>query len=94
MIANIHNRKGETKAIEVTYLDASGNIDKSLEINPRTLGTKSKKTLHISIFGNNANTTIISTSIENSYLIRDTTNGEFDIINVNHKNDIQKHIKR
>ncbi|MFZ3538420.1 hypothetical protein LCS78_28240, partial [Vibrio harveyi] len=39
--------------------------------------------------GENLNTTIISTSIENSFLIRDQTKGQIDIINVNHKNDIQ-----
>ncbi|PMK92440.1 conjugative transfer relaxase/helicase TraI, partial [Vibrio lentus] len=43
MLTNIHNKEGETKAIEVTYLDTQGNKDTSLNINPRTLGTKSKQ---------------------------------------------------
>ncbi|HDY7982827.1 conjugative transfer relaxase/helicase TraI [Vibrio vulnificus] len=88
MLTNIHNKQGETKAIEVTYLDSQGNRDNTLDINPRTLGTKSKQltTFHQ---GENLNTTIISTSIENSFLIREQTQGQIDIINVNHKNDIQ-----
>ncbi|MEZ8808827.1 hypothetical protein, partial [Vibrio atlanticus] len=57
-------------------------------INPRTLGTKSKQLTQFHQ-GENLNTTIISTSIENSFLIRDQTQGQIDIINVNHKNDIQ-----
>ncbi|WP_210451499.1 DUF7146 domain-containing protein, partial [Vibrio crassostreae] len=88
MLTNIHNKEGETKAIEVTYLDTQGNKDTSLDINPRTLGTKSKQLTHFHQ-GENLNTTIISTSIENSFLIRDQTQGQIDIINVNHKNDIQ-----
>ncbi|MDA0126407.1 conjugative transfer relaxase/helicase TraI, partial [Vibrio sp. MM46] len=88
MITNIHNKQGETKAIEVTYLDSQGNRDNTLDINPRTLGTKSKQLTHFHQ-GENLNTTIISTSIENSFLIRDQTQGQIDIINVNHKNDIQ-----
>ncbi|CAH1536760.1 hypothetical protein THF1D04_400004 [Vibrio owensii] len=43
MITNIHNKQGETKAIEVTYLDYQGNKGSTLDTNPRTLGTKSKK---------------------------------------------------
>ncbi|MGR5392234.1 DUF7146 domain-containing protein, partial [Vibrio crassostreae] len=88
MLTNIHNKEGETKAIEVTYLDTQGNKDTSLDINPRTLGTKSKQLTQFHQ-GENLNTTIISTSIENSFLIRDQTQGQIDIINVNHKNDIQ-----
>ncbi|MFZ3532613.1 conjugative transfer relaxase/helicase TraI [Vibrio harveyi] len=88
MLTNIHNKQGETKAIEVTYLDSQGNRDNTLDINPRTLGTKSKQLTHFHQ-GENLNTTIISTSIENSFLIRDQTKGQIDIINVNHKNDIQ-----
>ncbi|CAK3303595.1 Conjugative transfer relaxase/helicase TraI [Vibrio crassostreae] len=88
MLTNIHNKEGETKAIEVTYLDIQGNKEKSLNINPRTLGTKSKQLTHFHQ-GENLNTTIISTSIENSFLIRDQTQGQIDIINVNQKNDIQ-----
>ncbi|MFA0284500.1 hypothetical protein AB4504_22860, partial [Vibrio sp. 10N.222.55.F12] len=76
------------KAIEVTYLDTQGNKDTSLDINPRTLGTKSKQLTQFHQ-GENLNTTIISTSIEHSFLIRDQTQGQIDIINVNHKNDIQ-----
>ncbi|MCC4790309.1 conjugative transfer relaxase/helicase TraI, partial [Vibrio splendidus] len=88
MLTNIHNKEGETKAIEVTYLDTQGNKDTSLDINPRTLGTKSKQLTQFHQ-GENLNTTIISTSIEHSFLIRDQTQGQIDIINVNHKNDIQ-----
>uniref|UniRef100_UPI001864D799 DUF7146 domain-containing protein n=2 Tax=Vibrio harveyi TaxID=669 RepID=UPI001864D799 len=88
MLTNIHNKQGETKAIEVTYLDSQGNRENTLDINPRTLGTKSKQLTHFHQ-GENLNTTIISTSIENSFLIRDQTQGQIDIINVNHKNDIQ-----
>ncbi|MGF1815466.1 conjugative transfer relaxase/helicase TraI [Vibrio splendidus] len=88
MLTNIHNKQGETKAIEVTYLDTQGNKDSSLDINPRTLGTKSKQLTQFHQ-GEDLNTTIISTSIENSFLIRDQTQGQIDIINVNHKNDIQ-----
>ncbi|MEZ8419945.1 conjugative transfer relaxase/helicase TraI [Vibrio splendidus] len=88
MLTNIHNKEGETKAIEVIYLDTQGNKDTSLDINPRTLGTKSKQLTQFHQ-GENLNTTIISTSIENSFLIRDQTQGQIDIINVNHKNDIQ-----
>ncbi|WP_193784365.1 DUF7146 domain-containing protein, partial [Vibrio vulnificus] len=88
MLTNIHNKQGETKAIEVTYLDSQGNRDNTLDINPRTLGTKSKQLTNFHQ-GENLNTTIISTSIENSFLIRDQTQGQIDIINVNHKNDIQ-----
>ncbi|WP_038227830.1 conjugative transfer relaxase/helicase TraI, partial [Vibrio sp. ER1A] len=88
MLTNIHNKQGETKAIEVTYLDGEGNKDNTLDINPRTLGTKSKNMTQFHQ-GTDLNTTIISTSIENSFLIRDQTQGQVDIINVNHKNDIQ-----
>ncbi|WP_213882492.1 conjugative transfer relaxase/helicase TraI, partial [Vibrio crassostreae] len=88
MLTNIHNKKGETKAIEVTYLDTQGNKEENLDINPRTLGTKSKQLTHFHQ-GENLDSTIISTSIENSFLIRDQTQGQIDIINVNHKNDIQ-----
>ncbi|MGX9523109.1 conjugative transfer relaxase/helicase TraI [Vibrio mediterranei] len=88
MLTNIHNKQGETKAIEVTYLDGEGNKDNTLDINPRTLGTKSKNMTQFHQ-GADLNTTIISTSIENSFLIRDRTQGQIDIINVNHKNDIQ-----
>ncbi|HFQ4907309.1 TPA: conjugative transfer relaxase/helicase TraI [Vibrio vulnificus] len=88
MLTNIHNKQGETKAIEVTYLDSQGNRDNTLDINPRTLGTKSKQLTNFHQ-GENLNTTIISTSIENSFLIREQTQGQIDIINVNHKNDIQ-----
>ncbi|MFS1436428.1 hypothetical protein [Vibrio lentus] len=70
MLTNIHNKEGETKAIEVTYLDTQGNKDTSLDINPRTLGTKSKQLTQFHQ-GENLNTTIISTSIEHSFLIRD-----------------------
>ncbi|MFS1963296.1 hypothetical protein BCU31_025210 [Vibrio lentus] len=41
MLTNIHNKEGETKAIEVTYLDTQGNKDTSLDINPQTFRTKS-----------------------------------------------------
>ncbi|MEJ3625757.1 conjugative transfer relaxase/helicase TraI [Vibrio vulnificus] len=88
MLTNIHNKQGETKAIEVTYLNSQGNRDNTLDINPRTLGTKSKQLTNFHQ-GENLNTTIISTSIENSFLIREQTQGQIDIINVNHKNDIQ-----
>ncbi|MFA0340510.1 conjugative transfer relaxase/helicase TraI, partial [Vibrio sp. 10N.222.54.C3] len=79
---------GDTKAIEVTYLDFQGNKDDTLDINPRTLGTKSK---HLTQFhqGRDLHTTIISTSIENSFAINQAHQGQYDIINVNHKNDIQ-----
>lgn len=88
MITNIHNKQGETKAIEVTYLDYQGNKDSTLDINPRTLGIKSKQMTHFHQ-GSDLNTTIISTSIENSFAINQAYQGQFDIINVNHKNDIQ-----
>ncbi|MGR5527504.1 conjugative transfer relaxase/helicase TraI [Vibrio maritimus] len=88
MITNIHNKEGETKAIEVTYLDFEGNKDSTLEINPRTLGTKSKQITNFHQ-GENLNTTIISTSIENSFAIKQAQHGQYDIVNVNHKNDIQ-----
>ncbi|EJX5614682.1 conjugative transfer relaxase/helicase TraI [Vibrio parahaemolyticus] len=88
MLVNIHDNKGETRAIEITYLDINGNKSDNLEVNPRILGTKSK---HFTDFhsGSDLNTTIISTSIENSFLIQQETQGQFDIISVNHKNDIQ-----
>lgn len=88
MIANIHNQKGETRAIEITYLDHDANKDSDMDINPRVLGTKSK---HMTVFnqGQNLNTTIISTGIEQSFIINEHTQGQYDIINVNHKNDIQ-----
>ncbi|TOD01513.1 hypothetical protein CGJ72_25135, partial [Vibrio parahaemolyticus] len=68
MIANIHNQKGETRAIEITYLDHDANKDSDMDINPRVLGTKSK---HMTVFnqGQNLNTTIISTGIEQSFII-------------------------
>ncbi len=88
MITNIHNKEGETKAIEVTYLDQEGNKDLNLDINPRTLGTKSKQFTHFHQ-GTDLHTTIISTSIENSFSINQAYQGQYDIINVNHKNDIQ-----
>ncbi|ENM5739403.1 conjugative transfer relaxase/helicase TraI [Vibrio mimicus] len=88
MLTHIHNKQGETRAIEVTYLDTHGNKNDTLEINPRTLGTKSRQFTRFHQ-GENLNTTIISTSIENSFLIREQTQGQIDIINVNHKNDIQ-----
>ncbi|MEZ9698817.1 conjugative transfer relaxase/helicase TraI [Vibrio sp. 10N.261.46.E12] len=88
LITNIHNKYNETKAIEVTYLDGHSNKDDGLKVNPRVLGTKSK---NMTLFnsGENSQITIISTSIENSFVIRDNTQSQFDIINVNHKNDIQ-----
>ncbi|MFM2623537.1 conjugative transfer relaxase/helicase TraI [Vibrio owensii] len=88
MITNIHNKEGETKAIEVTYLDHQGNKDSKLDINPRTLGTKSKQMTNFHQ-GSDLNTTIISTSIENSFAMNQAYQGQYDIINVNHKNDIQ-----
>ncbi|WP_104026904.1 conjugative transfer relaxase/helicase TraI [Vibrio jasicida] len=88
MLTNIHNKEGETKAIEVTYLNDKGNINRNLDINPRTLGTKSKQITRFHD-GTDLNTTIISTSIENSFLINQEQRGQYDIINVNHKNDIQ-----
>ncbi|MEZ9292391.1 conjugative transfer relaxase/helicase TraI [Vibrio lentus] len=88
MITNIHNKKGETKAIEVTYLDGQGNKDPALDINPRTLGTKSKQMTQFHQ-GSDLHTTIISTSIENAFIINQAHQGQYDIINVNHKNDIQ-----
>ncbi|MEZ8082798.1 conjugative transfer relaxase/helicase TraI [Enterovibrio norvegicus] len=88
ILTNIHDKSGETKAIEVTYLDIEGNKDTSLGINPRTLGTKSKNLTHFHQ-GSDLNTTIISTSIENSFAINQANQGKYDIINVNHKNDIQ-----
>ncbi|CAH1536763.1 hypothetical protein THF1D04_400005 [Vibrio owensii] len=39
--------------------------------------------------GCDVNTTIISTSIENSFAIKQAHQGQYDIINVNQKNDIQ-----
>ncbi|MFA0078414.1 conjugative transfer relaxase/helicase TraI, partial [Vibrio artabrorum] len=68
--------------------DGHSNKEDSLKVNPRVLGTKSK---NMTLFnsGVDNNTTIISTSIENSFVIRDDTQSQFDIINVNHKNDIQ-----
>lgn len=88
LITNIHNKDNETKAIEVTYLDGHSNKDDGLKVNPRVLGTKSK---NMTLFNSSENSqiTIISTSIENSFVIRDNTQSQIDIINVNHKNDIQ-----
>ena len=88
ILTNIHNKEGETKAIEVTYLNKEGNKSDTLDINPRTLGTKSKNMTQFH-HGKDLNTTIISTSIENSFIINQSMKGEYDIINVNHKNDIQ-----
>ncbi|MFM2661516.1 conjugative transfer relaxase/helicase TraI [Vibrio chagasii] len=88
MITNIHDKKGETKAIEVTYLDGQGNKDPALDINPRILGTKSKQITRFHQ-GSDLHTTIISTSIENAFIINQAHQGQYDIINVNHKNDIQ-----
>ena len=39
--------------------------------------------------GYDLHTTIISTSIENAFIINQAHQGQYDIINVNHKNDIQ-----
>ncbi|CAK3399505.1 hypothetical protein VCRA2128O309_490001 [Vibrio crassostreae] len=88
MITNIHDKKGETKAIEVTYLDGQGNKDLALDVNPRILGTKSKQITRFHQ-GSDLHTTIISTSIENAFMINQAHQGQYDIINVNHKNDIQ-----
>lgn len=88
MITNIHNKQGETQAIEVTYLDWQGNKDPTLEINPRTLGTKSGQMTYFHQ-GRDLNTTIISTSVEHSFIMNQANQGQYDIINVNHKNDIQ-----
>lgn len=88
MLTNIHDKNGETKAVEITYLDLNGNKDNTLDINPRVLGTKSKQFTKFHE-GEHLNATIISTSIEQSYLIREETQSKIDIINVNHKNDIQ-----
>ena len=54
----------------------SNAIQSSISINYR-LKKGSSKNLNLSI------------SIENSFVIRDNTQSQFDIINVNHKNDIQ-----
>lgn len=88
MIANIHDQKGETRAIEITYLDHLANKALDMDVNPRVLGTKSKQ---MTLFnkGQDLNTTIISTGIEQSFIINQQTQGQFDIINVNQKNDIQ-----
>ncbi|MCG9727503.1 conjugative transfer relaxase/helicase TraI [Vibrio brasiliensis] len=88
MLTNIHNQCGETRAIEITYLDYHGNKASALDINPRILGTKSK---HMTQFnqGQDRNTTIISTGIEPSFIINEHTQGRYDIVNVSHKNDIQ-----
>uniref|UniRef100_UPI00051729F1 hypothetical protein n=1 Tax=Vibrio splendidus TaxID=29497 RepID=UPI00051729F1 len=59
LITQQSHKEGETKAIEVTYLDTQGNKDTSLDINPRTLGTKSKQLTQFHQ-GENLNTTIIS----------------------------------
>ncbi|WP_435250679.1 conjugative transfer relaxase/helicase TraI (plasmid) [Vibrio sp. nBUS_14] len=88
MLTNIHDKHGETRAVEITYLDSSGNKDNTLDINPRILGTKSKQFTQFHQ-GEHLNATIISTSIEQSFLIREETQGNIDIIHVNHKNDIQ-----
>ncbi|MEZ8862535.1 conjugative transfer relaxase/helicase TraI [Vibrio sp. 10N.247.311.51] len=88
ILTNIHNTQGETKAIEVTYLSDKGEKDEALDINPRTLGTKTKNMTSFN-HGEHRSTTIISTDIESSFIINQETNGQFDIINVNHKNDIQ-----
>ncbi len=88
LIMNIHNKKGETKAIEVIYLDHQGNKYSTLTVNPRTLGTKSKNMTRFHK-GQALNTTIISTSIEQSFVINHQLKGQYDIININHKNDIQ-----
>ncbi|MFS1950517.1 conjugative transfer relaxase/helicase TraI (plasmid) [Vibrio lentus] len=88
IVTNIHNKQGETKAIEVTYLDGQGEKDSALDINPRTLGTKSKNLTQFNN-GEHRSTTIISTDIESSFIINQETKGQIDIINVNHKNDIQ-----
>ncbi|MFA0079375.1 conjugative transfer relaxase/helicase TraI, partial [Vibrio artabrorum] len=68
--------------------DGHSNKDDGLKVNPRVLGTKSK---NMTLFNNGENNqiTIISTSIENSFVIRDNTQSQFDIVNVNHRNDIQ-----
>ena len=88
MIANIHNQQGETRAIEITYLDHQAHKALDMDVNPRVLGTKSKQ---MTLFnqGQDLNTTIISTGIEQSFIINEQTQGQFDIINVNQKNDIQ-----
>ncbi|HBC3573515.1 TPA: conjugative transfer relaxase/helicase TraI [Vibrio parahaemolyticus] len=88
MIANIHNQKGETRAIEITYLDHDANKDIDMDVNPRVLGTKSKQMTAFNQ-GWDLNTTIISTGIEQSFIINEHTQGQYDIINVNQKNDIQ-----
>ncbi|TFH88849.1 DUF7146 domain-containing protein, partial [Vibrio ouci] len=42
ILTNIHDKQGETRAIEITYLDHQANKADDMEVNPRVLGKKSK----------------------------------------------------
>lgn len=88
MVTLIHNRDQKPRAVAITYLDHQGNKNQELAINPRVLGTKSKHLTHFHQ-GRDLNTTIISTGVEQSFIINQSTQGQYDIINVSHKNDIQ-----
>ena len=87
IISTIENNKGESNAIEITYLDNKGNTA-DLNIEKRVLGTKTKSNIVINE-GSNTNISIITTTIEDALLINQHNNKDIDINTVNNKNDIQ-----
>jgi cob(I)alamin adenosyltransferase len=87
MISKIENAQGESKAIEITYLDDKGNAAE-LNINKRILGTKTGANIHVNE-GTNTNISIITNTVEDALLINQHNPKDIDINTVNNKNDIQ-----
>lgn len=86
LIANITNNKGETKAVEVTYLDNDGNQPANLKVAKRILGSKSGN--HTSINkANNTNYSIIAVGVENALIINSQNKDNADIIALTNNND-------
>ncbi|MEZ8107082.1 conjugative transfer relaxase/helicase TraI [Vibrio cortegadensis] len=88
ILMNIHDKNGETKAVEITYLNGQGE-QADVDINKRTMGNKSGNFTVLN-HGDDLNTTIITTSLEEGLTAQKITNSEFDIITTTNHHDIQK----
>ena len=88
LIANITNDKGETKAVEITYLDKESNQAAELKVTKRILGSKSGNSTNINK-GNNTNYSIVAVGIENSLSINSQNINNADVIALNNNNDVK-----
>jgi len=87
IISKLENALGESKSIEITYLDDKGNAAE-LSLNKRVLGTKTGANIHVNE-GTNTNISIVTTTIEDALLINQNNPKDIDINTVNNKNDLQ-----